>query len=827
MQTSFVEVIVPLALNNTFTYQLPDNNATVISVGSRVVVPFGPRKFYTAIVTAVNVAKPDGIEAKQIVQVLDAEPIVYRSQLQLWNWIADYYLCTIGDVYRAAVPSGLKLESETFVEINPDFVPEMASNLSDKSAEIVAFLKHNSKKISIGQLSKLTGINNPSLEITSLLENNCILVSEKLVERYRVVREAYVNLRACRTSGGETSRIFSMVKGARKQETALIALIELSGFNRPLAEPLKEVTRKALEQRAGITPAITLAMQKRGLIDIYYKEKSRFSYSGLTSQPLPSLSSEQNEALQSIHISWTEHDVTLLHGVTSSGKTEIYLHLIDFAMRQGKQVLFLVPEIALTTQLTTRLQRVFGEKVIIYHSKFSDSERVEIWRKVLHHKEPCVIIGARSAIFLPFSVLGLIIVDEEHETSYKQQDPAPRYNARDTAMVLARMFGAKTLLASATPSVDTYYKATSGRYGLVTLSQRYGGIEMPEVEVVDMNRERKNGSIKGIFSLRMQQAVNNVIENGAQAIIFLNRRGYAPVAECPHCAYVAKCTDCDVSLTYHRGIGRLVCHYCGSEYTLPSICPVCHEPGMKVQGFGTERLEEDLAESFPDRVICRMDLDTTRAKDGYDNIIDSFSQGKSQILIGTQMVTKGLDFDRVRLVGVVNADSMINMPDFRAGERAFNMLEQVAGRAGRRDSRGLVIIQTRQPEHPLIKAVVDHDYIANYRREIDERHRYNYPPFTRLIVIYLRHRDMSVAASLANEYASRLRTLFGNRVNGPEQPDVPRVQNMHIRKIMLKFELGVSLPRVRQLLRDTYIQMHTEKVNGIRQSIISYDVDPY
>ncbi len=826
MQIQFVQVIVPLALNTAFTYKVKPEDASCISIGSRVVVPFGGRKFYTAIVTSINPVPPKDIDIKYIDQVLDSNPIISKAQLELWNWVSDYYLCTIGEVYRAAVPAGLKLESETYVDLSPEFTPEMLNNVSPNGREVIFHLEHASKKLSVGQLSKLTGISYVSGIITNLLSSGAIIISEKLVERYRTVKQSFVVLQAKKNVAGETTRLFALVKGARKQEIALMALIELSGFNRADESKCTEVPRKLLEERAEVAPAVINSLRQKGIVRIIQREISRFTYNGPSIGTLPHLSEAQNKALNEIHQSWVDHNVTLLHGVTSSGKTEIFMHLIDFVINQGKNVLFLVPEIALTTQLTTRLQQVFGDKVIIYHSKFSDNERVEIWRKILNSNEHHVIIGARSAVFLPFRSLGLVIVDEEHESSYKQQDPAPRYNARDTATILARLYGAKTLLASATPSIDTYYKARSGRFGLVTLSERYGNIELPVVELVDMKTERKSGALSGMFSRHLRNSVTETISSGKQAILFLNRRGYSPIAECPHCAYVPKCKDCDVSLTYHRRIGKLVCHYCGTEYPMPVVCPVCHEPGIKPLGYGTERIEEDIEHAFPDVPVLRMDLDTTRAKDGYDKIIDEFSKGSSKILVGTQMVTKGLDFNNVQTVGVINADAMIHMPDFRAGERAFNMLEQVAGRAGRRNIQGKVIIQTSEPTHPLLQSIISHDYASHYAQEIDERHRYNFPPFTRLINVFIKHRDPEAVVNISRIYADQLRKLFGNRVSGPEEPEISRIQTYYIRKIMLKFELEVSMPKVRQILRDTLVYMYETGIDSIRQTIFAFDVDP-
>ncbi|WP_302318813.1 primosomal protein N', partial [uncultured Duncaniella sp.] len=590
-----------------------------------------------------------------------------------------------------------------------------------------------------------------------------------------------------------------------------------------LAE-LNEVTRTALMERSGATSTVIAAMAKKGIVEVYTRKVSRFSYFGVSGGGLPKLTDIQGAALDKVHKSWLEKDITLLHGVTSSGKTELYIHLIDYVMRRGRQALYLVPEIALTTQLTSRLQRVFGDKVLIYHSRFSDNERVEIWNRLLDDPSPCVVIGARSSVFLPFGSLGLVIVDEEHESAYKQQDPAPRYNARDAAVVLASMHGAKTLLGSATPSVETFWKAVNGRYGLVELLERYEGGQLPEMRLVDMTLARKKGEVKGIFSDELREDVSGALGRGMQSILFLNRRGYAPVARCKMCGFVPKCDHCDVSLTYHRRIDKLLCHYCGTPYAVPDVCPACKEPGIEVLGYGTERIEEEVDSCFPGVAIARLDLDTTRNKDSYENIIEDFSRGKSQILVVTQMVTKGLDFGNVSVVGVVNADAIINFPDFRSAERAFNMIEQVAGRAGRKNSEGKVAIQTYSPSHPLFRFLLSHDYHGFYANEIDERRRFNYPPFVRVIYIYIKHKDPVAVGSIANDLASKLRTLLGNRISGPEEPTVARVQTLYIRRIMLKVETNASISKVKQLLNDVRIEMtNAGRLSG---AIVYYDVDP-
>lgn len=820
---TYAEVLLPLPLTGFFTYKVPDMMAEAIRPGCRVVVPFGRTKFYTGIVAGLTPRRPEGFETKEISQLLDSEPVVRHPQMKFWEWIADYYLCSAGEVFRAAVPAGLKLESETVVEVNPDFEEDPGDRLGERDLLVMNAVRRVPKKATLAAVARETGFRNTSAIVARLVERDALMVSENLVERYKTRKIEMVEMAIERGDSAALHAAFDSVKGAPKQEKALLTLIELSGFMRQGSD-LCEVTRADLLDRSGVTSPIIIALENKGIVRRRKKEVSRFAPVSKATMPMPELTDSQREARDAIIKSWGEKDITLLHGVTSSGKTEVYISLIDRMLRSGRQVLYLVPEIALTTQLTTRLQRVFGPKVIIYHSRFSDSERVELWRRLLTTHEPLVVLGARSALFMPFASLGLIIVDEEHESSFKQQDPAPRYNARDAAMVLAGMHGAKTLLGSATPAVDTYYKALTGRFGLVSLTERYGGSELPRVEIVDMAKARKKREVSGAFSLQLRRLINDAASADRQTILFLNRRGFAPMARCKMCGYVPKCENCDVSLTYHHGIDRLVCHYCGTPYDLPRVCPACREPGLEIIGYGTERIEEEIAASFPDIPVARLDRDTTRNKDDYERIIDEFSAGKDKMLVGTQMVTKGLDFGRVSVVGVINADATINQPDFRSAERAFNMLEQVAGRAGRRGDDGVVAIQTYTPSHPLFGFLVSHDYVGFYNHEIEERRLYNYPPFTRIINIYLKHREQGRLHVLAGAYGRRLRELFGNRVFGPEEPHVARIKQMHIMRIMIKIETEASMKKVKHILRETYLEMDAARaLNGAQ---VYYDVDP-
>lgn len=823
-RTEFVEVMLPVPLQATFTYHIPEmlrqDNPGGFAVGCRVVVPFGTKKFYTGIVCGTANFPPAGVEAKEIAVAPDTAPVIRHPQLKLWQWIADYYLCAAGDVMRAALPAGLKIESETFVELNPDYDLQTEPPRTDQEAELVGQLTHKGGALSVGALAAALKQKNITPLVNRLIERGVLIIAEKLVERYRPQRQQYVRLGV----GPEgVAEAFAQVKGARKQEQLLLAMVELSGVNRGAPQ---EVLRKTLLERAAVSPAILQAVIQKGILTPVVREVNRFKFTGEASGKLPRLSDAQSAALDAIHKSWLTKDVTLLHGVTSSGKTEIYIHLINFVLGRREQVLFLVPEIALTTQLTRRLQEVFGSRVLIYHSKFSDNERVDIWKRVRHGGgEPTVVIGARSSVFLPFSRLGLVIVDEEHEQSYKQFDPAPRYNARDVAMVLARFHGAKTLLGSATPSVESYYKARNGKFGLVELKERFGNVKLPDITLVDTAAARKNRLMSGAFARETHAAAAEALQRGAQVILFQNRRGYAPLARCKQCAWVPRCEQCDVALTYHAHLRQLQCHYCGAVYPLPSVCPQCHEPAIEILGYGTERVEEEVEGMFGGKKMLRMDLDTTRNKASYEQIIDDFSAGKAQILVGTQMVTKGLDFGGVEMVGVLNADAIINYPDFRSAERAFNMLEQVAGRAGRREGQtGRVVVQTGRPDHPIFTYLLSHDYEGFFAHELEERRRFFYPPFTRIIYIYIKHRDPARLRHVADSYAARLRQLLGRRVFGPEEPAVGRVQGLYIRKIMLKIETDASVTKVKELLRQTYLDMHaTPEMKG---TVVYYDVDP-
>ncbi len=819
----FADILLPLPLFSTYTYSVPVEMEGLLHVGSRVLVQFGKKKHYTGIVTATHSNQPVGYEVKPVLEVLDSKPIVRYPQLKLWNWIAEYYLCSPGEVYKAAVPTGLKPESETVISLDEDFEAPEGIKLTDKQSAVVALL-HAKKKLKISEIEASTKIKNCARVVNNLIEMGIANISERVNERYRPKKVSFIELTAPKGDQNGLRKCFDAVGRAPLQEKALISWLDMSDWMKQYA-PLKDVTRDEFLATSGISPAVLRAMIDKGVFRQEKRVVSRFAPSLSTEAPvLPTLSSAQNAALAQIKESFTKTPITLLHGVTGSGKTEIYSHLINSVLQAGNQVLFLVPEISLTTQLTDRLRRIFGDALLIYHSKFSDTERVEVWKRVLESNGPLIVLGVRSSVFLPFAHLGLVIVDEEHEASFKQYDPAPRYNARDAATVLASMHGCPTLLGSATPSVETYYKATTGKYSLVTLSERFNGATLPAVEIVDMREQRKKKLAKGIFSQPLRLATKETVEEGGQGIIFQNRRGFAPVVVCQQCGWTPKCHNCDVSLIYHKNTDLLRCHYCGFCQPLPKMCPACGQNSIQVFGYGTERIAEEFQTEFPKLRISRMDLDTTRNKDDHQEIIEEFASQKTDILVGTQMVTKGLDFEKVRMVGVINADTLLNFPDFRSNERAFNMLEQVSGRAGRRQESGKVIIQTTKPDDPVLQFVTRHDYQGFFNSEIQERHRYAYPPFTKVINIYIKHRDAMSADMGAVILAKALRNHFGDRVLGPEKPFVSRVATWYIQSIMLKIEAGASMKKVKALLRS--IEASVAEHPQIKTSIIYYDVDP-
>lgn len=817
----FVDVILPLPLQASFTYALPPEMDGQVQIGCRVVVSFGRKKFYTGIVRNVHYLKPQEYEVKEVSAVLDEHPILVPLQFRFWEWLADYYLCTQGDVYKAALPSGLKLESETVVEYNPDF--EATEPLSEREQKVLDLLAVEPEQ-TVTRLEKESGLKNILAVVKSLLEKDALFVKEELKRTYKPKTETRVRLTEAACNERRLHFFFDeLQRRAPKQLDLLMKYIELSGCLG--GREVKEVSKAELLKRSGATPAVFSGLVDKGVFEVYQQEVGRLETVSQAVMSLNELNVHQQRAFDEIRASFRVKNVCLLHGVTSSGKTEIYIHLIDEAIRQGKQVLYLLPEIALTTQITERLKRVFGSRLGIYHSKFPDAERVEVWQKQLSHEPYDIILGVRSSLFLPFQRLGLVIVDEEHENTYKQQDPAPRYHARNAAIVLASMCGAKTLLGTATPSVESWYNATEGgKYALVELKERYKEIQLPEIIPVDIKELQRKKRMNGPFSPLLLQYVREALEQKEQVILFQNRRGFAPMIECHTCGWVPKCKNCDVSLTYHKGLNQLTCHYCGYTQPVPRQCPACEGVDLRNRGFGTEKIEDDVKAIFPEARVARMDLDTTRTRTAYERIIHDFQQGRTDILIGTQMVSKGLDFDHVSVVGILNADTMMNYPDFRAYERAFQLMAQVAGRAGRKNKRGRVVLQTKSIDHPIIPQVMHNDFEGMVAGQLAERQLFRYPPYYRLVYVYLKHRNEQLLDVMAQTMAAKLRAVFGARVLGPDKPPVARIQTLFIRKIVLKIETNAPMARARQLLVQVQQEMVAE--DRFKSLIVYYDVDP-
>ena len=753
----YADVILPLPLDGLFTYALPDTMEDKVREGVRVLVPLGRSKTYTAMVMRVHDRKPE-FDTKAVMEVLDTQPMLLPQQLRLWQWVADYYMSPLGDVFKTALPPGLKSEDgyrprkETYVALSPNFRSEQALHIA-----------------------------------------------------------------------------LSMLRKGLKQHHTFITYLTLSHWDTiegsQTTEPVAEITKEELMNESHCTSAVMKALLDRKLLYTYEREVGRLNNGGEEhSENMKRLNAAQQDAFNQILFQMMRKNVVLLHGVTSSGKTEIYIHLIAKTLSEGKQVLYLLPEIALTVQITSRLRHVFGDRLGIYHSKYSDAERVEIWKKQLSDQPYDIILGARSAVWLPFQRLGLVIIDEEHETSFKQQDPAPRYHARSAAIVLASMYGAKTLLGTATPSAESYHNATTGKYGLVRLATRYKDIELPEIRVVDVKDLRHRKIMRGPFSPDLLASMRKALDEKKQVILFQNRRGFAPMVECNVCGWVPKCKNCDVSLTLHKNTNLMTCHYCGYTYAVPKVCPNCGSTDLRSRGFGTEKIEDLISELFPTARVARMDLDTTRTRNAYERLIGEFSAGRTDILIGTQMISKGLDFDNVSVVGILDADSMLNYPDFRAYEHAFMMMAQVSGRAGRKGQRGLVLLQTKNAGLPVIGQVVRNDYEGFFHGLMEERQLFHYPPFYHLVYVYLKHRDDRTVESASIEFAGCLRTYLGSRILGPDKPAVARVKELNIRKIVIKLENSIDFAKVRLCLRQQQTALLKDKRYATLQ--MYYDVDP-
>ncbi len=746
--SKFADVILPLPLPGTFTYSIPREHEGKVFPGCRVTVPLGAKKSYTALVTATHDNEPTDYAIKPLKEVLDETPIVIDKQIKLWEWISKYYLCSLGDIYKAAIPQGLKGE----------FKPRTEQRV-------------------------------------------------QLAAEYR--SEKWINL------------LMQTLGRAPRQKRLLLTYLQAA---EPFGESPKEISKHRLIELAQVQPPIYKQLQDRGVFETYEVEIGRLGRNDEPCQPVNTLNPAQQKAFDEIKKSFTQKNVTLLHGVTSAGKTEVYIHLMTEAIGRGEQVLYMLPEIALTKQIVERLRRVFGNRIGLYHSKFTDAERVEIWKKQLGDEPYDIILGVRSSVFLPFKNLGLVIVDEEHENSYKQQEPAPRYNARNAAIVLASFYGAKTLLGTATPSIESYYNATTGKYALVSLTTRHRAVQLPHIEVVDMQEYTRKKLTVGPFADPLVEAMSRALKEKKQIILFQNRRGYSPQIECRMCGWVPHCKHCDVSLTLHKNANKLVCHYCGYTIPAPVHCPNCEGRNFSTLGYGTEKIEDDLQNLFPEARIKRMDLDTTRTRTAYEKIIGDFQDGKTDILIGTQMVSKGLDFDNVDVVGIVNADTLLNYPDFRATERAFQLMSQVAGRAGRKNGQGNVFLQTKMTDAPVIPQIVSNDYTAFYNQQLQERMLFHYPPFYRLIYIYMKHRDVRVLEEFSELVGRRMREIFDNRILGPDLPPVAKVKQLYIRKIVLKVENGLSQYKVNEVLRN--IQQAYCEQPRYRSIVMYYDIDP-
>ena len=820
----FADVILPLPLEGIFTYRLPAAFAGLVQVGCRIIVPFGTTKFYSAIVVRLH-DTPPSYNTKEATELLDSSPVVTPAQLKLWAWIADYYLCTIGDVYKAALPSGMKLESESCVMYNEEFIADDSLNPAEE--KIIRELEEETTQ-TLSALQKRTGIRNILPVIKRLLERDAIHIREEVKRTYKPRFATYIKITEPYFSEEKLNETLSGLKRSAKQTEVLTCYASLSGLSAALAlqnrQLLREITRQELTEYASCTPGVLKALCQKGILELYQKPVGRISVQNMPAELIMHpLSEDQLRAANQIKETWRHQDVCLLHGVTSSGKTEVYIHLIKEVIEEGKQVLFMLPEIVLTAQLTDRLKKVFGDRLGVYHSRYPDGERVEVYQKMLSDTPYDIIVGVRSSVFLPFRNLGLIIIDEEHETSFKQQDPAPRYQARNVALVMARAAGAKTLLGSATPSLESYFNAETGKYGLVQLNKRYGNVLLPQIEVVDMRETARKKMMNGPFTPQLTERIREALQHGKQVILFQNRRGYAPMMECRTCGWIPRCQKCDVSLTLHRNMRQLTCHYCGASYPIPPKCPNCGEQNLTGKGYGTERIEDCLQKVFPTARIARMDLDTTRSRQRYEQIIDDFQHFRTDILVGTQMVTKGLDFEKVSVVGILNAGTMLSQPDFRSYEHAFQMMEQVAGRAGRKNEQGYVVLQTQDTEATAIRQVVNHDYTAMYREQLEERSLFNYPPYCRLIYVYMKHRDERVLDSLSRDYANLLLKIFGQRILGPDTPPIAKVQMMFIRKIIIKIELSASMAEARKRLRE--IQKYIITLPQYKSALIYYDVD--
>lgn len=827
METKFANVLLPLPLPGYFTYHVPGDFREMIAPGKRVVVPFGKKKIYTALVHEVLEENPSSFEPKSILSVIDDRPVVFPVQFRFWEWMASYYMCTPGEVMNAALPSGFKLASESMVCLNPEADLETA-DLNEKEIMIVEALL-SQKKLPVNAIADLLDQRKIIPIIHTLIDKGIVVAEEKLEEKYKPLRQTFIRLGKEYEDEDKLKAIFDeLSKRAFKQLQALMVFLSLT---REASVKAMDVRKSDLLKNKDVTQQALTALINKGILEYFEIEASRLAASTALNDPGDiALSLHQKRAFSDIGRIFAEKEVILLHGITSSGKTELYIKLIDQALNERKQVLYLLPEIALTSQIINRLQRYFGDNVGVYHSKYNDNERVEIWNHCLHHEKDFekgrfqVILGARSALFLPYHNLGLIIVDEEHDSSYKQYDPAPRYHARDAAIMLARLHGAKTLLGSATPAIESYFNASNGKYGLVEMTERFGGVSLPEIVLANVREETRNKTMQSHFTSVLINRTRDALALKEQVILFQNRRGFSLHLTCDSCDWVPMCKNCDISLTYHKRENKIKCHYCGYSEALPQECPQCKSTRILMKGFGTEKVEEELGAIFPEATIRRMDLDSTRTKYAHQRLISDFEERRTDILVGTQMVTKGLDFDNVSLVGILNADNMLNFPDFRSHERSFQLMEQVSGRAGRKAKQGQVIIQSYNPQHAIIQHVVHHDYHAFYRSQLTDRYKFQYPPFNRLIILKIKHRDYNVLNKAARDLAHDLRVDLGKRILGPEYPLVSKIQNWYIKHIMVKIERGNNIAEMKKIILNRI--ENTGRIPAYRQVRVVIDVDP-
>ena len=815
-ETLFVEVLLPLSIPKLYTYRVPFTLNEEVEEGKRCVVQFGKSKMYTAIVVAITRQAPVGYEAKYLMDIIDDKPVIYQQQLKLWNWIADYYLCYTGEVMSAALPSVLKLASETRIILNQEYEYDK-SELSDKEYVLVDALEIQ-HELSIAEISKILGQKTVFPILRSLFNKKILFISEELNEKFKPRKVKYIQLNSFYDDKENLRGLFEVLEKTPKQLDALLTFIKFSKEN-------LQITRTVLAESAAVSDGVIKALIEKDVFRVQEKIESRFSFDYDSPENQFLLSAEQSRAYKEIKEAFKDKPVTLLYGVTSSGKTQIYIKLIEEYLEKGQQVLYLLPEIALTAQIIDRLQHYFGNKIAVYHSKFNDNEKAEIWEKVLNN-DVQIILGARSALFLPFKDLGMVIVDEEHEASYKQYDPAPRYHARDVAIVLGNIYKAKVLLGSATPSLETYFNAKSDKYGLVKLMERYSGVQMPDIEVISISEQRAKKAIVENFSNILLQNIEETVARKEQVILFQNRRGYVPILICKTCGNTPKCVNCDVSLTYHKSSNRLHCHYCGYQEENITECVACGSKHIEYKGLGTEKVEDDLKAILPNIRIGRLDYDTTRNKNGHMRIITDFEEKRLDVLVGTQMVAKGLDFDNVTLIGIINADNMLQFPDFRAYERSFQMLSQVAGRAGRRAKQGKVLIQTYDTKNRIIQQVVKNDFDGMFLDELRERKHFSYPPYFRIIQIDIKHKDFLKNQQIAEKFAQLIKQSLGSAVVGPQVPLVGRIRNYYIQTILVKIDLeNQSIYKVKEFLKQQISDFEAHKDN--KGAFVVVNVDPY